>query len=92
MVRRINGWTENGDEYGIVGGESYVKEDGCYFVILARTNRVLEDYKVPSKDLTVEELKRRLEGPFEDDKGLFGREFLKKFGKKSPFDRRLPPK
>jgi hypothetical protein len=44
MVKPIGGWTAEGDQYDIVGGKDYVKEDGCYFVRLSRTNRILEDY------------------------------------------------
>jgi hypothetical protein len=91
MVRRINGWTERGDEYGIEGGKSYIKEDGCYRVILYTVNRMNELWKVPEKALSVEQLVHKLEGPLETDKiGPFGRAFLEKNGKLVS-QSRLPP-
>lgn len=80
VVRPIIGWTRKGDEYRIVGGTSYVKVDGCYEIILSSVDRVHEIWSVPAKDLTIEELRCRLEGPLEACKrGLFGRRFLKKY-------------
>jgi hypothetical protein len=93
MVRPKSGWTERGDNYRIVGGKSCIKEDNCYEVILYGIDRIENDYRVPAKDLSIEELIRKLEGPFnENDKGPFGKAFLDKFGKPSDYPRRMPPK
>ena len=79
MVRQKKGITKKGDEYRIVGGKSYVKEDGCYRITLLRFNGVREHWCVPSEKLTIEDLIRRLEGTY--GKGSSGRRFLKKYGK-----------
>ena len=92
MVRRINGWTERGDEYGIEGGKSYIKEDGFYRVILYTVDRINELWKVPANNLSLETLKLKLEGPLEACKvGPFGREFLEKNGSLVG-QSRLPPR
>lgn len=82
MVKRINGWTARGDEYGIVGGGSYIKGNDCYSVVLYTVGRMDEIWSVPAKDWSIEELMCRLEGPKEAcKKGPFGRKFLEKYGK-----------
>lgn len=82
MVKPIIGWTRKGDEYRIIGGKSYVKEDGCYLIILSRVSGIYELWKLPAKDFSVEELMCRFEGPLEGcKKGPFGRKFLEKYGK-----------
>lgn len=92
MVRPIIGWTRRGDKYRIVGGKSYIKFDNCYDVILYEMNRIRRDYRVPAKDLSIEELIQKLEGPFnKNDKGPFGKAVLEKFGKPSDYPRRMPP-
>jgi hypothetical protein len=92
MVKRINGWTARGDEYGIEGGQSYIKENDCYHVILNTVDRMKEIWNIPAKDWSIEELMCRLEGPKEAcKKGPFGRKFLEKYGKLL-FQSRLPPK
>jgi hypothetical protein len=92
IVKRINGWTERGDEYGIEGGKGYVKDDDCYCVVFDTVDRIHEIWKVPAKDLSVEQLVLKLEGPLEADKiGPFGRTFLEKIGK-LVFQTQLPPK
>jgi hypothetical protein len=91
-VSRRNGWTEAGDDYGIEGGKDYVKENGCYHIILNTVNRLHELWEVPARGLSVEQLEHKLQGPLEvDNIGPFGREFLKANGKLI-FQSRLPPK
>lgn len=93
VAKRINGWTAKGDEYGIEGGQSYIKENGCYHIIFDTTNRVHELWAIPAKDLSLEELIHKLEGPFEkQEKGPFGRNFLEEYGTKPIFQSRLPPR
>lgn len=92
VVRPITGWTKRGDEYHIMGGKSYRKEDGCYTVSLSRVDGIHEIWKIPANDLSIEELPCRLEGPLEACRtGPFGRKFLEKYGKLVS-QRRLPPK
>jgi hypothetical protein len=92
IVRRINGWTERGDEYGIEGGKGYVKDGDCYHVVFDTVGRIHEFWKVPAKDLDIEQLELKFQGPLEADKiGPFGRAFLEKYGKLI-FQSRLPPK
>jgi hypothetical protein len=92
MVRPIVGWTERGDEYRIVGGGSYIKEDGCYQVLLTTVDRIYEFWTVSAKDLSVEKMEHKLQGPLEVDKvGPFGRKFLQKYGILVS-QTRLPPK
>jgi hypothetical protein len=94
MVRPRNGWTREGDSYSIEGGKDYVK-DGCYVVSLDTIDRIHEVWKVPAKDLRVEQLENKLQGPLEADKtSPFGRMFLEKNGKngKPLFQSRLPPR
>jgi len=62
MVERINGGTKRGDKYGIVGGKSYVKENDCYQVVFNTVNGIHQIWGIPAKDLSIEELIRRLEG------------------------------
>ena len=82
MVKPIIGWTKRGDEYIITGGKSYIKEDGCYLIRFTTIDRVKEVWKVPSKDINLERLMQKLEGPFKvGERGLFGRKFLEKYGK-----------
>ena len=77
MVKPIIGWTKRGDEYIITGGKSYIKEDGCYLIRFTTIDRVKEVWKVPSKDVNLEQLMQKLEGPFKvGERGLFGRKFL----------------
>ena len=89
-------YTAKGEEYRIVGGKSYIKEDGCYLVTLTRVDTNLyEVWKVPAKiegrDLSVSQLDVILGGPWPDGvgpygkidfewKGPWGRKFLKKYG------------
>jgi hypothetical protein len=92
LVKRRNGWTERGDDYGIEGGRHYVKDDCCYHIILNTVEKVHELWAVPATGLSVDELELKLQGPLEADKfGPFGRDFLKKIGKLG-FQSRLPPK
>ena len=95
MVKPRSGWTEKGDEYRIVGGKSYVKEehDGSYYIILyEKANRIRRDYAVPAKDLTIDDLVKKLEGPFnKTEDGSFGKDFLDKFGKPLGTPSRLSP-
>ena len=93
MVKPIIGWTKRGDEYRIVGGGSYIKEDGCYLIEFIRMDRIGELWKVPSKDISLELLKQKLEGPYRrGERGPFGRKFLEKYGKLIPESvKRLPP-
>ena len=93
MVKGFGGWTAKGDSYWIYGGKSYIKENGCYDVTFDSVSRIHELWRIPAKDLTIEELKRKLEGPFEiGDKGPFGRDFLDKYGQRIGQPTRLPPK
>jgi hypothetical protein len=92
MVKRRNGWTERGDDYGIEGGKDYVKDDGCYHIIFNTVERLHELWAVPATGLSVDQLELKLQGPLETDKiGPFGRDFLNKNGKLI-FQSRLPPK
>ena len=82
MVTPIIGWTKRGDKYRIVGGSSYIKEDGCYLIEFIRIDRIRELWKVPSNDISLELLKQKLEGPYRaGERGPFGRKFLEKYGK-----------
>jgi len=91
MAKPKIGWTKKGDEYRIVGGQSYVKEDGCYQITLRRVDRTYEVWKISAEVLGVDELMRRLEGPFRiGEKGPFGRKFLEKHGEPVS-QRRSPP-
>ena len=93
MVQRRNGWTARGDEYGIVGGQSYVKDNGCYQVVFDTVTRIHTIWEIPAKDLSIEELVRKLEGPFEKgEKGSFGLNFLEKYGRRIGQPSRLPPR
>jgi len=104
-VRPISGWTADGDNYHIVGGKSYVKEDGCYWIRLKRRDtNLLEDWRLPAKiegrDLDVDALVEVLGGPWPEGvgphgklkfewNGPWGREFLRKYGT-LVFTSRLP--
>jgi hypothetical protein len=90
MVKGFGGWTAKGDSYWIVGGKSYIKENGCYDVVFDSVSRVHELWRIPAKDLTIEELKLKLEGL--SAKGPFGRNFLVKYGERIGQPTRLPPK
>jgi hypothetical protein len=84
MVTPIIGWTRRGDNYHIPvhKRKSYVQEDGCYLVSLTTVDRIHELWKIPAENLSIEELKCRLEGPLEKcKKGPFGRKFLEKYGR-----------
>ena len=82
MVKPIIGWTKRGDEYRIVGGRSYIKEDGCYLIEFVRVDGIREIWKVPLKDISLQLLRQKLEGPFDvKERGTLGKKFLEKYGK-----------
>ena len=93
MVRPISGNTENGDKYRIIGGKSYVKNDSCYELIFYRISvRIREGWSIPAKNLSVEDLEHKLQGPLElydKIKPPYGREFLVEIAKKPKWQDRL---
>jgi hypothetical protein len=71
-------------------GEDYIK-NGCYLIRLTTTDRILEDWSVPTEDLSLEKLRGKLEGPLKAYKeGPFGRKFLQNKGTLT-HQTRLPP-
>lgn len=91
MVRPITGWTANGEEYRIIGGYNYIKENNCYQIIFYRKDKIEELWDVPATNLTIEDLQHRLQGPLEiyDTGPPYGRAFLCKISQKPKFQRRL---
>jgi hypothetical protein len=75
------GWMESGDQYRIVGGD-WEKQVGLDIILTIKEKRVSELWRLRNEwkeEKKYDELIHRLEGPFEEEeeKGAFGREFLK---------------
>ncbi len=76
------GWTKERASYRIL---EYEDEFSVTYI-----NGFKEIWKLPKMNFKLDEVKNRLQGPSErGERGLFGREFLKKYGKKV-FSIRMP--